>query len=83
MDLRPNPNNGIFKVNFEYLQPIPGKLYIFNNSGDQIFYKELNPLFALDEIKIELPSRIPGGIYSLIYTNRNGQFLWRNFVIIN
>jgi hypothetical protein len=83
MDLRPNPNNGIFKVNFEYLQPIPGKLYIFNNSGDQIFYKELNPLFALDEIKIELPSRTPGGIYSLIYTNRNGQFLWRNFVIIN
>ena len=81
--MRPNPNNGIFKVNFEYLEPIRGQLYIYNSNGELFYSKELNPLFALDELRIELPSRTPGGIYALIYTNGNGQFVWRNFVIIN
>ena len=68
-----NPNNGIFKVDFEL--PEQGAMYlrIFDNNGRQVFYEELKGFSGSYAKQIDI-SNEPNGIYFLSIVQNGKQY---------
>ena len=74
--ISPNPNQGLFKAHWEKIYSYK-KVMAYDNSGRQVFEQILLP--ELKEVKLDL-SKLPDGIYSLVFANIYGHLITKKFV---
>ena len=77
-EIYPNPNNGIFNINFKSGHKNDCKVEIYTIQGSLIFNKVINVFDGSNQIDM---SDVPSGIYTIVLTNRENSIKRKVFVV--
>ena len=79
VNIYPNPNNGIFTINYSLQDMSDVIIRIYSVQGNIVFEKHIKPSQLKSETIIKI-ANIPNGIYILQFINKDS-YLYRKFIV--